>query len=243
MKIVGKTDIGLHRDSNQDAFRIMALGPGAGFAVVCDGMGGENGGERASSIAKKAITQALEESFSENLTEEKIKPMLIRAFYSANSNIYRIASEHTELSGMGTTVVLAFLLRQKAYCATVGDSRIYLYSKEDGLRQLSKDHSRVQYLLDRGEITPEEAKNHSDRNKLTRAVGISESLDVDFFDTKLLPGFRLLLCSDGLTGCVEDEEIEAILSVGSPEEAAESLIHRANDRGGYDNITVVIVEG
>ncbi len=243
MKIVGKTDIGLHRDSNQDAFRIMALGPGAGFAVVCDGMGGENGGERASSIAKKAITQAMEESFSEDLTEEKIKPILLRALYSANSNIYRIASEHPELSGMGTTAVLTFLFRQKAFCATVGDSRIYLFSKDAGLCQLSKDHSRVQDLLDRGEITPEEAKNHSDRNKLTRAVGINESLEIDFFDAELLSGERLLLCSDGLTSCVEDEEIGEILSQYSLEEAAETLIHRANDRGGYDNITVVIVEG
>ena len=138
MKIVGKTDIGMVRETNQDAFKIVALGQSAGFALVCDGMGGVNGGDRASSIAKSEISESIKASFAEGMDEGEIRNVMLRAIDAANQKIYRTAREHPDLTGMGTTVVLAILYGGRAYVAHVGDSRLYRF-QGGGLEQLTKD--------------------------------------------------------------------------------------------------------
>lgn len=241
MKIVGKTDIGMVRETNQDAFKIVALGQSAGFALVCDGMGGVNGGDRASSIAKAEISESIKSSFAEGMDEKEIRNVMLRAIDAANQKIYRTAREHPDLTGMGTTVVLAILYGRRAYVAHVGDSRLYRF--QDGrLEQLTKDHSRVQDLVDRGMITQEEARVHPEKNMITRAVGIGPDVNVDFLTVPFGVGDRLLLCSDGLSNVCADEEIADVLNAQQAEQAVETLIKLANMGGGNDNITVVIAE-
>lgn len=241
MKIVGKTDIGMVRETNQDAFKIVALGQSAGFALVCDGMGGVNGGDRASSIAKSEISESIKASFAEGMDEGEIRNVMLRAIDAANQKIYRTAREHPDLTGMGTTVVLAILYGGRAYVAHVGDSRLYRF-QGGGLEQLTKDHSRVQELVDRGMITQEEARVHPEKNMITRAVGIGPDVNVDFLTVPFRLGDRLLLCSDGLSNVCADEEIADVLKAQRAEQAVETLIKLANMGGGNDNITVVIVE-
>lgn len=241
MKIVGKTDIGMVRETNQDAFKIVALGQRAGFALVCDGMGGVNGGDRASSIAKAEISESIKASFTEGMDEKEIRNVMLRAIDAANQKIYQTAREHPDLTGMGTTVVLAILYGGRAYVAHVGDSRLYRF-QGGGLEQLTKDHSRVQELVDRGMITQEEARVHPEKNMITRAVGIGPDVNVDFLTVPFGLGDRLLLCSDGLSNVCADEEIADVLKAQRAEQAVETLIKLANMGGGNDNITVVIAE-
>ncbi len=241
MKIVGKTDIGLVRETNQDAFKIVALGQSAGFALVCDGMGGVNGGDRASSIAKGEISESIKASFAEGMEEDEIRNVMLRAIDAANQKIYKTAKEHPELTGMGTTVVLVILYDGKAYVAHVGDSRLYRYQNGD-LTQLTKDHSRVQDLVDRGMITQAEARVHPEKNMITRAVGIGPDVNVDFLTVAFDRGEKFLLCSDGLSNICTDEEIAQVLKTQEAEQAVETLIQLANMGGGHDNITVVITE-
>lgn len=166
---------------------------------------------------------------------------MLRAIDAANQKIYRTAKEHPELTGMGTTVVLTILYGGKAYVAHVGDSR--LYRCQGGvLTQLTKDHSRVQDLVDRGIITPEEARVHPEKNMITRAVGIGPDVNVDFLTVDFEPGDKLLLCSDGLSNICTDGEIADVLKTREAEQAVETLIKLANMGGGHDNITVVIAE-
>ena len=241
MKIVGKTDIGLVRETNQDAFKIIALNQSAGFALVCDGMGGVNGGDRASSIAKLEISESIKAFFEEGMSEEEIRNGMLRAIDIANQKIYRTAQDHPDLAGMGTTVVLVILYQGKAYVSHVGDSRFYRY-QSGTLVQLTKDHSRVQDLVDRGVITPEEARVHPEKNMITRAVGIGPDVNVDFLTVDFEPGDKLLLCSDGLSNICRDEEIADVLKNQEAEQAVETLVELANMGGGHDNITVVIAE-
>lgn len=241
MKIAGKTDIGMIRSTNQDTFRIEALNENLGLALVCDGMGGVQGGDRASALARRTITNVIRSGCSAALAEGTIHDLLLQAVYEANRAIWLEAMAEPELHGMGTTVVAAVITADTAFVAHVGDSR--LYQLRDGqFFQVTKDHSRVQQLVDEGAITPEEARVHPDRNVITRAVGVACDVDVDLLDLPLQPGDKLLFCTDGLSGICEDSVIAEALYGLPAEEAAEHLIHLANMGGGYDNITVVIVE-
>ncbi len=241
MRIVGKTDIGMVRDTNQDAFKIVALGTGSGLALVCDGMGGARGGDTASTIAKKVITETIQKTYQDVMGAEAVKAMVLEAVASANRAIYQTAKDHPEYTGMGTTVVLSLLHQKRAYIAHVGDSRLYLM-REHSLTQITRDHSFIQEMVDRGEISPEEARVHPNKNIITRAVGVHWDVDVDFYSLDLYPGDKLLLCTDGLTNLCPDEKLADVISSDSIEEAAETLICTANQEGGHDNITVVIVE-
>lgn len=241
MKIAGKTDIGLVRSTNQDTFRIEALGENQGLALVCDGMGGVRGGDKASAIARRAITNVIRAGCAQAGQEESIHDLLLRAVYEANQAIYLAAQQEPDYTGMGTTVVLAVVQPDCAYIAHVGDSRLYQL-RGDQFFQVTRDHSRVQEMLDEGSITPDEARVHPDRNVITRAVGVGRDVDVDLLTLPLEAGDKLLLCSDGLSSICADQEIARILYDYPAEEAVEQLVHLANAGGGYDNITVVIVE-
>lgn len=241
MKLYGKTDIGMVRESNQDAYKIEALGVGAGFALVCDGMGGANGGDLASTIARKSITDAIKGGYREEMNDEEIRELALNAIYGANMSIYSASCDDPVLEGMGTTVVLVMLCHGKAICTYVGDSRLYHY-KNNRLHLLTKDHSRVQYLVDSGVITDEEARVHPEKNMLTRAVGVAMQIEVDSFEFPFEKGEQLLLCSDGLTNSLTDEDIEQHLRTYSGSELVNRLVSKANTAGGNDNITVVIIE-
>ncbi len=241
MKIVGKTDVGMVRDTNQDAFKILALGQGAGLALVCDGMGGAQGGDTASYIAKKVIAETIQEKYCDTMGAEAAKILVRESVLQANHAIYQTAREDAELAGMGTTVVLALLYQNHAYVAHVGDSRLYRY-RDHQLTQLTRDHSYIQEMVDRGELSPDQARVHPDRNFITRAVGIQWDVEIDLHVLELEPGDRLLLCTDGLSSTCTDEQIGEVLSQNPLEESAEILVRLANQGGGHDNITVVIVE-
>lgn len=240
MKIVAKTDIGLVRTSNQDSYAAGELPGSVAWAVVCDGMGGAAGGNFASSMAVKLISERISSSYRQGMSGISIKNMLTSAILAANISVYEKGQEDAELTGMGTTVVVAIVADESVYVAHVGDSRAYILS--DGkLNQLTKDHSFVQEMVDSGKLTPDEAKDDPRKNYITRALGVNSDVRVDFCQEYLSGDEIIILCTDGLTNYVAAEEIYEITSDGNFFEYAERLVNRANSNGGGDNVTVVTV--
>lgn len=238
MMIYGKTDIGRHRSSNQDEFAYSILNERVCFGLVCDGMGGENGGQVASAMAAQTIYELLHAHLTADLTEEQVKAVLVQAVSKANEAVYRCSLQNPEYSGMGTTAVVAAVLDGKGYVVHVGDSRAYRF-KAGELSQITKDHSLVQNLVEQGEITREQAKTHPQKNMITRAVGVSDKVDIDFVFLGELGSGSILLCSDGLSGLCEQSEMEEILLQTPPNQVCEMLVEQANRNGGFDNITAV----
>ena len=241
MLSAGKTDKGIVRRDNQDFFLIDHI-PDRQTAlyVVCDGMGGASAGNIASKLAAEAFIEALRDTPFDTLESADIFAKLENATGAANATVYKHAKEHAECRGMGTTLVGAVLVRNKAYIINVGDSRAYRIS--DGqILQVTRDHSLVEDMVFRGDITRDEALHHPNRNLITRALGTDTQVAWDVFDTTVMESDRLLLCSDGLTNLVSDGEIlEEVTGTKDPEKCAELLIHLALSRGGSDNITVVL---
>lgn len=240
MKIVSKTDIGLVRHSNQDSYAAGEMPGGVAWAVVCDGMGGANGGNIASASAVKMISEMISSSYREGMNSNSIRTMLQSAIYSANVSIFDMAKSVESLSGMGTTVVAAVVSGSLIHVAHAGDSRAYLVS-DTGMVQITKDHSVVQSMLEDGRISPDEAKMHPRKNVITRALGVEESIEIDYNEVTLGEGERLLICTDGLTNYVEPGAMIETLKNYSFDEYPEQLIKAANDGGGGDNITVVVI--
>lgn len=227
MKMYGATDIGLVRLTNQDNFYVDKSGK---WAVVADGMGGHNGGEIASSMTVEEIKKSMSQGIG-----------LKESITNANTLVYKEATENPELLGMGTTVVLCEMLRDRVNIAHVGDSRAYLF--HDGkLEQLTKDHSIVQQLIDSGTITEEQAKYHPQRNLITRAVGTEKTIVVDYTSVDISKGDSILICSDGLSSYVDENEILDVLKTGKSSETVVGLIDAAKQNGGKDNITVVLIK-
>jgi serine/threonine protein phosphatase PrpC len=203
--------------------------------LVADGMGGHQAGEVAS---QGAVELAIGQYYSD--TTHDVGTSLVRAFRAANQQIYDWAQADPAKAGMGTTLVAAVILGRNVYVANVGDSRAYL-ANQKGIRQITEDHSWVEEQVRANLLTPEEARRHPQRNVVTRALGSKPDVEVDLFEGILEEGDVLVLCTDGLTGMVEDGEIAAIVTSQAPKEAARSLVDQANERGGSDNIGVVIV--
>lgn len=237
MKIYSITDPGKVRSSNQDAFFAGELIPDAAFAIVCDGMGGANAGNVASETAVKVITDYIIRSYRAKMDSFDIEKMLKNAIVSANIDVYDMSLKDATLSGMGTTVVAALIHNDEAVIAHVGDSRAYLV--DDYLQQLTRDHSVVQSLVESGKITPEDAKVHPRKNVITRALGAEENIVVDSMQLVLKEGQTLLLCTDGLTGYAESDEILNIFKTTDAELVPEKLVELAINGGGGDNITAV----
>ncbi len=238
MKIQGKTDIGLVRESNQDAYAFGKFDKGDCWVIVCDGMGGVSGGQVASSICVEKVAEALKRGYRDNMNISSAKNLLTSAISAANSAVFSEAQENYELKGMGTTVVAVLVLGSVAVIAHVGDSRAYLLNEE--IKSVTKDHSFVQLLIDTGKITEEEAKVHPDRNVITRAVGIEHVVDVEIDIVDVCNKDRLLICTDGLNGYVEDADIlKTVNQYG--DSSTEKLVEMANNAGGRDNVTVVIL--
>lgn len=247
MKYGGKTDVGMKRKCNQDSFAVFSKDNYYG-AVVCDGMGGAKGGNIASGIAVKTFVSIIKKTFAANnpddYNETQIKCLLRMAVDTANYEIYKRAQMDEELEGMGTTLVAVLVCLAGAFAVNVGDSRVY--AQTDGtLHQISTDHSFVQYLIDKGEIRPDEANVHPNKNIILRALGVSDNVQGDYFRIDRYD--RILLCTDGLTNHVDNNRISEIISGSymakppSYKQRVERLISEANQSGGLDNITAVLM--
>ncbi len=240
MKIVAKTDTGLKRTNNQDSYAAGELPGSVAWAVVCDGMGGVAGGNLASSTAVKLISERISSSYRPGMSAGSIRNMLMSAISAANIEVYEMSRQNPELNGMGTTVVVSIVANETVYVAHAGDSRAYILSNNK-LYQLTRDHSYVQEMVDSGKITPDEAREHPRKNLITRALGVSEELRIDFCEESITENDVLLMCTDGLTNYIETDEIYELTADGKFYEYAERLVNRANNNGGGDNITVVTV--
>ncbi len=240
MKVFGRTHIGLVRENNQDALEYGTIGTTAQYAVVCDGMGGANGGNIASKIAVEVIGSRIRDGFSEGMAVGSVERLLESAMATANSGVYERALQQPELAGMGTTVVAVITCGNTAYVSHVGDSRLYLWRNKQ-LIPVTRDHSVVQELVESGQITAEDARSHPRKNYITRALGVIAEESGEYDELKLLPGDRLLLCTDGLTNEVTVADIGGILN-WDMETAVEKLVRAALDGGGSDNITVVLID-
>ena len=237
MKIYGKTDIGLVRSSNQDAFKIGKFDSGTVWAVLCDGMGGASGGDIASKMAVELIAERILRDYNDNMKTSSVANLLESAINFASIKIFDLSREDETLTGMGTTVVAAVIRDGEAMVSHAGDSRAYIIG--DDVRQITTDHSLVQEMLDRGEITDEEAKHHPIKNYITRALGVKDRITVDFTSESFGEKDVLLMCSDGLSNMIEADSLKEMISVIS-EETCEKLVDVANKNGGRDNITAVI---
>lgn len=239
MKFHAITDVGRMRSQNQDNV-YGTLNPTGGLPnlfLVADGMGGHNAGDYAS---QRAIELVLE-SMTLSLEKEPVR-ILRDAITKANQILYQEASNTREKSGMGTTFVAAVIEREKLLVANVGDSRLYVLHDQQ-LRQVTLDHSLVEEMVRTGSMSSEAAYHHPKKHMITRAVGAEADVDIDFFDVPLSGDEMILMCSDGLSNMVEDEKIRALLlAEGTTEQRAESLVQAANQKGGSDNITVIVIE-
>lgn len=237
LKTFSITDIGQKRKQNQDYVFTseIPLGPLSNLFIVADGMGGHNAGDYASKHAIERIVEEVEKS------KDSIVETLERAIQSANRYIRVKSRENEDMNGMGTTVVAATITDDVMYVANVGDSRLYIINTE--IKQITVDHSLVEEMVRMGGINREQAREHQDKNIITRAIGAEDELEVDFFQVQLKKGDFILLCSDGLTNMIEDEDIRMIL-LGQKDIVgkAEALVEAANRNGGKDNITVVLIE-
>ncbi|MDD2956221.1 MAG: Stp1/IreP family PP2C-type Ser/Thr phosphatase [Oscillospiraceae bacterium] len=241
LNFAGKTDVGRHREVNQDCFYLRELSDGAVLAILCDGMGGQNGGQVASENAVRSMAQRIVRDYRKDYSANSIRHMLSTAMAAANSEVYAMSKKNRELSGMGTTAIAALVRDGMVYLLHVGDSRVYLVNGESA-RQLTRDHSVVQMLVERGEITSEEAKYHPERHFITRALGVREAVEADYQEESVPAGNCVLLCSDGLSNHLDEEDIAGIVHSHDPAEGVEELVERANIMGGTDNITVVLIE-
>lgn len=240
MNVFSKSDIGRIRKSNQDCCHTGLFSNGDAWAIVCDGVGGANAGDVASATACEQISAVLQADFSDNMTDDAIKSLLISAVNKANAVVYQMAQEHSDLNGMGTTVVAAIVSQNKLHVVHAGDSRAYLLDM-DSITQITKDHTLVQQLLDAGNITPHEAEIHPQKNYITRALGVENTLLLDYTNCPFAETSSALICTDGLTKFLSDNAILALSQKYKNDIFVENLVQQANEKGGSDNITVALI--
>ncbi len=241
MEWFGLTDKGRMRPTNQDIYRTEVLEEkDAALLVVCDGMGGANAGNVASRFAAEMFIETVKPGLEGDLDENTRHELLSEGLDLANVTVYTLAGRQPEFRGMGTTLVAVLVKGNKATIINVGDSRAYVLTKDE-FRQVSEDHSYVEEMRRLGRLTKESARKHPQKNLITRAVGVEPEVSGDFFELELEPEDVILLCSDGLTGMVEDEKIEAaIRESNNLGLAGDALLNLALEGGGRDNITVAL---
>ncbi len=238
MKAYGETNIGVKRTSNQDYVfeTTKSVGKLPNLFIVADGMGGHKAGEIASRSAVETAVKQIKSS-----KEKDPISIMQEAISKANEKVVEKAGSEEGCEGMGTTMVVATITEKAIYIANVGDSRLYFI--DDEIHQITRDHSYVEEMVFLGEIPREEARNHEKKNIITRAIGVEKEIYADYFEVQYKKGDYILLCSDGLTNMVEDEKIrEVVLSNMSIDDKSRTLIELANENGGRDNISVVLVE-
>ena len=242
MLIKGSTDIGKVRSANEDGFDFGTFDDGTAWAIVCDGMGGVRGGHIASSMAIELIGEKIRKCYNKLMPVFSFENIFLSTITTANVIVNDRSYSDTDLQGMGTTIVSAIVKDNQACLAHVGDSRIYKLTSE-GITQITKDHSLAQQMLDSGQITKEEYENYPKKNIITRALGIDDKIDIDFDFTEINEEEALLLCTDGLSGLLSGEEIFEIYKNTDFELLCDEYIKAANAKGGYDNVTAVVMKG
>ena len=241
MDVWGLTDPGNVRKQNQDTYHTEKLGEDCLLAVVCDGMGGAKAGNVASRLAADIFTEEVKRNFSPDKTPEENERVLRAAVTLANISVYEHSQLSEEYTGMGTTLVACLLYPAAILVVNVGDSRAYHFSS-DGVECVTIDHSVVEMMVRRGELTPEEAKNHPSKNLITRAVGTGPQIESDTFRVKAEQGDCILLCSDGLSNEMADEEMLFEVAHGAKlDDCCQRLLEIAKDRGAPDNVTAVLI--
>ncbi len=241
MQSWGLTDPGNVRKQNQDAFQIVKLDRSALLCVVCDGMGGAKSGNIASTLAVEVFTEEIRRCWKSSMDSDQIDQMLRSAVKLANFTVFDQAVQFPEFEGMGTTLVAVLVRGKSATVVNVGDSRAYAISRS-GIQQITKDHSLVQLMVDRGELTPEVAKTYPGKNYITRAIGTEPLVLCDVFHRAVSRGDFLLLCTDGLSNVMDDQEIlfEVVHGVNK-QHCCKRLLNIAKNRGAPDNVTSVLV--
>ena len=240
MKVYSKSDIGLVRKENQDSSAYSVKSSNCAWAVICDGMGGAKGGKTASSAAVNYISEYIERGYNDDIGSEEIANMLVAAVEGANAELYQLANDNPELAGMGTTCDLVLVRDAVVHVVHVGDSRTY--SIRDGkILQITEDHSVVQEMVRRGELTPDQAMKHPSKNLITRALGVAREVHIDYIEAEFNEGDTLLLCSDGLSNYVSKADMVRTVQECRGELLIDTLVEIAKRHGGHDNITVTVI--
>lgn len=240
MFVVAKSDVGMTRKENQDRFCVKIIDDETVAAVVCDGMGGAQSGGVASEIAANTVFDRLTLNYRSGADDNSIRNTLITSLTAANTLVYEKAKEDEDKKGMGTTCVGALINKDKAYIASVGDSRAYLLD-ESGIEQITNDHTIVEILYEQGKIEKDDKNKHEMSHIITKAIGTEPDIDPDYFEVELKKNSIILICSDGLTNYCSDELIYSYVYNKELERSLNDLINYAKDKGGKDNITVAII--
>lgn len=241
MQSWGLTDVGCARTQNQDAYLIEQLDKNTLLCVVCDGMGGAKSGNVASSLAADVFVQQVKQTWNGEYSQSNVDKLLKSAVKLANFTVYDQSQQFEEFTGMGTTLVAMLLCGQTATIVNVGDSRAY-YIDRVGIHQVTVDHSVVQLMIQRGELTPEQAKTYPGKSLITRAIGTEAVVSCDIFHKKVSKGDYFLLCSDGLSNLMDDQEILFEVAHGQEKEkCCHRLLDIAKKRGAPDNVTSILV--
>ena len=242
MQYWGLTDPGCVRVQNQDAYQIEKLDRGTHLCVICDGMGGAKSGNIASTLALDVFVQEVKRNYHSGLDMIGVDQILERAVKLANFTVFDQAAQFEEFQGMGTTLVAVLVCEKTATVVNVGDSRAYCVNR-DGISQLTVDHSVVQMMVARGEVSPEQAKKYPGKNLITRAIGTEPSVKSDIFHHKVLRGDCLVLCTDGLSNIIDEQEILFEVVHGeAKDQCCQRLLDIAKNRGAPDNVTSVLIE-
>lgn len=241
MQAWGISEVGMVRSQNQDYYSIIKFGRDQLLVVVCDGMGGARSGNIASKMAVDVFTGEIQRNIRSNMKQDRIDEMLVASLLLANKAVFEQSQLSEEYKGMGTTLVAALIQKDVATVVNVGDSRAYLFN-EDGVATITTDHSLVEMMVQRGELSREAAKNHPGKNLITRAVGTEDTVECDIFHHELHKGDCVLLCSDGLSNLMSDQEMlfEVIHGVNK-NDCCQRLMNIANFRGAPDNVTIALV--
>lgn len=239
MNIISNTNIGTRKE-NQDRVKTVLLSDGSALAILCDGMGGENAGGTASEIAINMMYDRITSSYKNDFDTNSIRNLILSAVSASNAAVYSAAVDDESKEGMGTTCVVVLVRDNLIHIANVGDSRAYCITDNE-LQQLTVDHTVVRFLYEQGKISEEDMINHPQRNLITRAVGASSTVDVDYFEVARKSGNAILLCSDGLSSFCSAEEIFGNIDVGNIEVSAEKLINKAITNGSSDNISLALI--
>lgn len=237
MKACALTDVGRTRQVNQDSVFASQTPVGKlnNLFIIADGMGGHKAGDTASKCAVEAVVDTVK-----NSDGSSVFGILAKAVNNANAKVVEVAATSQDYSGMGTTLVVATIEQGMLSVANVGDSRLYLVGSE--IRQITRDHSLVEEMVSLGELERSQARTHTNKNIITRAIGADCEVMADFFEVQINPEDKFVMCSDGLSNMVEDDTIRQVVKNFSCEEAAGMLVDMANENGGKDNISVIIIE-
>jgi PPM family protein phosphatase len=242
MKYAGKSHKGMVREKNEDSHNIIDICGGIPVVfIIADGMGGHNSGGLASRLAVKNASEYIKKAPEMIISNSNIPSAITDIIQATNSSVYESSRQNIENSGMGTTFIIAVAFENKLFIGHVGDSRVYLLRNDDIIK-ITTDHSYIEELVKIGSLTREEAENHPKKNIITRALGCFDTLEADIFSCDIKKGDSFILCTDGLTNMLSEQEIKgAVLDSKTPEKACDLLINMANQKGGKDNITVIVI--